>query len=152
MCLLHCSCCLRLCSFTEWKLCSGVRETADHIWKSNVCNQRWWSQHSQCSYSRSGNTCKRNLGLTFIFHFHLWPSFLLWRTLIFLFLLQVAASGSEENENFENPVYASVISASPKEPPQSTDAPQVGCRKVLRLPCLLCAPNQGNLIVREAAI
>ncbi|NXN98396.1 LRP2 protein, partial [Rhinopomastus cyanomelas] len=37
---------------------------------------------------------------------------------------QVAASGSEEKENFENPVYASVISAGPKEPPQSTEAPQ----------------------------
>nr|XP_021127707.2 low-density lipoprotein receptor-related protein 2 isoform X4 [Anas platyrhynchos] len=36
----------------------------------------------------------------------------------------VTAVGSKENENFENPVYASVISASPKEPPQSTDAPQ----------------------------
>ncbi|KAM9189054.1 LOW QUALITY PROTEIN: low-density lipoprotein receptor-related protein 2 [Mergus octosetaceus] len=36
----------------------------------------------------------------------------------------VTAVGSKENENFENPVYASVISASPKEPPQRTDAPQ----------------------------
>ncbi|KAI6065095.1 Low-density lipoprotein receptor-related protein 2 isoform X2 [Aix galericulata] len=36
----------------------------------------------------------------------------------------VTAVGSKENENFENPVYSSVISASPKEPPQSTDAPQ----------------------------
>ncbi|XP_025940300.1 low-density lipoprotein receptor-related protein 2 [Apteryx rowi] len=36
----------------------------------------------------------------------------------------VTAAGNEENENFENPVYASVISASPKELPQSSDAPQ----------------------------
>ncbi|NWR88915.1 LRP2 protein, partial [Furnarius figulus] len=36
----------------------------------------------------------------------------------------VAAAGSEENENFENPVYASAISTSPKETPQNTDAPQ----------------------------
>jgi len=64
----------------------------------------------------------------------------------------VAAAGSEENENFENPVYASVVSASPKEPPQSTDAPQVGHRNALRLPFLFCASNQGNGIVREAAI
>lgn len=64
--------------------------------------------------------------------------------LIFLLLLQVAAAGSEENENFENPVYASVISASPKEPSQSTDAPQVGHRNALRLPWLFCAPDQEN--------
>lgn len=36
----------------------------------------------------------------------------------------VAASVSGENENFENPVYASVISAGPEEPPQSTGVPQ----------------------------
>ncbi|KAM8806535.1 low-density lipoprotein receptor-related protein 2 [Eudromia elegans] len=36
----------------------------------------------------------------------------------------VTAASSEENENFENPVYASVISSSPNEPPQSSDAPQ----------------------------
>ncbi|XP_031410157.1 low-density lipoprotein receptor-related protein 2-like [Meleagris gallopavo] len=37
---------------------------------------------------------------------------------------QVAGSGSVENENFENPVYASTLSARPKEPPPSTDTPQ----------------------------
>ncbi|XP_010219077.1 PREDICTED: low-density lipoprotein receptor-related protein 2, partial [Tinamus guttatus] len=36
----------------------------------------------------------------------------------------VTAASSEEKENFENPVYASVISASPNEPPQSSDVPQ----------------------------
>lgn len=30
-----------------------------------------------------------------------------------------------ENENFENPVYASAVSARPKEPPPNTDTPQV---------------------------
>lgn len=126
--------------FIEWKLCSGVRETTNHVWKSNVCNQRWWSQHSQRSYSCSANTCKRNLGLTCTFHFNLWPSFLLWRKLIFL-LLQAAAAASEENENFENPVYASAVSASAKEPPQSTGAPQVGQRNAI---LLFCALNWGN--------
>lgn len=117
----------------EWKLCSGVRETANHIWKSNVYNQRWWNQHSWCSYSCSANTCKINLSLTFTFRFPFWPPFLVWRALIFFLLLQVAAAGSEENENFENPVYSSVICTSPKETTQNTDVPQVGNRNALRL-------------------
>lgn len=72
--------------------------------------------------------------------------------LIFFLLLQVAAAGSEENENFENPVYSSVISTSPKETPQSTDAPPVGNKNALRLLCLLSAPDQKNWIVRKAAV
>ncbi|OXB76843.1 UNVERIFIED_CONTAM: hypothetical protein H355_002536 [Colinus virginianus] len=38
---------------------------------------------------------------------------------------QVAGAGSMENENFENPVYASAVSTRPKEPPPSTDTPQM---------------------------
>ncbi|XP_048809593.1 low-density lipoprotein receptor-related protein 2 isoform X5 [Lagopus muta] len=37
---------------------------------------------------------------------------------------QVTGAGSVENENFENPVYASAVSARPKEPPPNTDTPQ----------------------------
>lgn len=70
----------------------------------------------------------------------------------FFLLLQVAEAGSEENENFENPVYSSVISASPQETPQSTDAPPVGNKNAVRLPCLFSAPDQKNGIVREATV
>lgn len=72
--------------------------------------------------------------------------------LIFFLLLQVAAAGSGENENFENPVYSSVISTSPKETPQSTDTPTVGNKNALRLPCLCSAPDQKNWIAREDAV
>eukprot|EP00076_Gallus_gallus_P042851 XP_025008389.1 low-density lipoprotein receptor-related protein 2 isoform X8 [Gallus gallus] len=37
---------------------------------------------------------------------------------------QVTGAGSVENENFENPVYASEVSPGPKEPPPRTDTPQ----------------------------
>lgn len=40
-----------------------------------------------------------------------------------------------ENENFENPVYASEVSPGPKEPPPRTDTPQV----VLQMSFFLCA-------------
>lgn len=72
--------------------------------------------------------------------------------LIFFLLLQVAAAGSEENENFENPVYSSVTSTSLKETPQSTDAPPVGKKNAVGLPCLFSAPDQKNGIVREAVV